>query len=310
MAKQKMPRKGRRPFKVSAEPADGRAPDHGNLLDQLSSQDLRRWQRSATALHDYYHCRFHELETQREKNRAALIDTLKQSGYLVFKISRWSRIVDYRYAIQPLSAKGSLLNGGRFNIGGNIDISWFTPFPALYIAGDYNTAYAERFGASPNNKDHQPHELNLSISGSFSTVQLDGKLQGLFDLRKPKALNSFTNIIKEFKLSRDLNEKAKRIGLSRDQLVTKPKQLLDSLMDQWATDPIQFGLPSNSQIFARLVRDAGFEGILYKSTKGRGICAALFPDKWNDSDSYVELKDKAPPETISRLDQSSAPKLW
>ena len=39
------------------------------------------------------------------------------------------------------------------------------------------------------------------------------------------------------------------------------------------------------------VKQAGFEGIIYPSTKGEGECIALFPDQLEGSDSYLELSD-------------------
>ena len=116
--------------------------------------------------------------------------------------------MDYRYSLEPLSAKGSLAHGGRFNVGQNIDSSRFSSFPCLYVAEDYDTA-------------------------------------------------------------------------------------------------------ANSQIFARFLKEAGFEGVLYRSTKCRGLCAALFPDNLGGSDSYIELADRAPPEVkIKRLDHNTAGLLY
>jgi hypothetical protein len=59
-----------------------------------------------------------------------------------------SRIVDYRYSLDPLSTAGSVRNdGGRFNIGAALSPGAFTAFPALYVAEDYPTAFLERFGS-------------------------------------------------------------------------------------------------------------------------------------------------------------------
>lgn len=72
---------------------------------------------------------------------------------------------------------------------------------------------------------------------------------------------------------------------------------------------MQFGMPSPSQIFAELVRAAGFEGVLYESTKGPGRCLAIFPEALTD-DSYVELADAVPePIKHTRLDSTTAEAL-
>ncbi len=71
--------------------------------------------------------------------RSCIYDSLKNSlleRAMEFQFSRWQRAVTYRYCLEPLSTKGSLVDpGGRFNIG-LIDPSRFPPFPALYVASD------------------------------------------------------------------------------------------------------------------------------------------------------------------------------
>lgn len=66
------------------------------------------------------------------------------------------------------------------------------------------------------------------------------------------------------------------------------------LSADWRNLPGQFGLPSNPQIFGGLLRNAGFEGVLYPSSRGNRNCLAIFPDNFKGSDSYVELADEAP----------------
>lgn len=81
------------------------------------------------------------------------------------------------------------------------------------------------------------------------------------------------------------------------------------LMHNWRVQPAQFGLPARSHVLAELVRAAGFEAILYKSTMGPGRCLAVFPDQLSGQ-AYIELVDKAPPEVKhTRLDDNSAGEL-
>lgn len=76
----------------------------------------------------------------------------------------------------------------------------------------------------------------------------------------------------------------------------------------WRTDPVQYGLPSNPQVFGRLCAAAGAHGILYPSARNSGKhCLALFPQNWRGSGSYVELMDPCPAgTTVRRLDGTAA----
>lgn len=77
----------------------------------------------------------------------------------------------------------------------------------------------------------------------------------------------------------------------------------------WRTLPVQFGLPAPSHAVAELVRAAGYEAIVYRSTQGGGRCVAVFPDLI-DSGSFIELASPAPSEVeYTRLDAGSADAL-
>jgi hypothetical protein len=81
---------------------------------------------------------------------------------------------------------------------------------------------------------------------------------------------------------------------SNASMVQNAGQLFEAIFRyNWRTLPIQFGIPAPSQVFAELVRAAGYEAILYRSSKGQGKCLAVFPDKM-DSASYIELVDSSP----------------
>jgi hypothetical protein len=67
---------------------------------------------------------------------------------------------------------------------------------------------------------------------------------------------------------------------------------------------VQFGLPAPSHTLAALIRSAGFEAILYRSTKGAGRCVAVFPEKLF-SGSFIQIADVSPPGTCARLDPGS-----
>lgn len=48
------------------------------------------------------------------------------------------------------------------------------------------------------------------------------------------------------------------------------------------------------KFFGRMLRDAGFEGVIYPSTKGTAKCISVFVENLTGSDSYIELRDAAP----------------
>lgn len=121
------------------------------LLDEFSHQDLSTWKRNSALLQEYRIKQFYELQSLRELHRDQLIQALRDQGDCRETLAGWTRIVDYKYSLEPLSAKGSLRAGGRFNIGTDLDAAQLAPFPALYIASDYPTAYAERFGVLESN---------------------------------------------------------------------------------------------------------------------------------------------------------------
>ena len=78
-------------------------------------------------------------------------------------------------------------------------------------------------------------------------------------------------------------------------LVRTSKQLRESfLCSNWRNYPAQFEIPSNSQIFGRLLNSIGFEGIIYPSAKSKGKCIAVFTHNLIHSDSYIELADEPP----------------
>jgi hypothetical protein len=64
----------------------------------------------------------------------------------------------------------------------------------------------------------------------------------------------------------------------------------------WRALPQQFDVPANSQVFGKLLRDAGFEAVLYPSTKGPKRCLAVFVENFENSSSKIELCDRYPSE--------------
>ena len=289
-----MPRKRwrkRRSKKISAKQ------DVVYLLDQFSRADLRTWQLKADRLQEYYVRLFYHLESLRNLYHDELCEALHASQAISHPFEEWTRIVDYRYSLDPLSAKGSLIKGGRFNIGSDLDPGKYPTFSALYIAEDYETAFLEKFGAldKANESSLTGYQLALRKPESFTSVRISGTIYNVFNLRRQATLNRFVDIINSFDMPDDLKALATSLGFPKPWLITTPAVLKNNLLDKaWRNWPTLFGIPPNSQVFGRLLIDVGYEGIIYPSTKGQKNCLAIFLDNFASTESYVELSDKPP----------------
>ena len=164
--------------------------------------------------------------------------------------------------------------------------------------------------SSISTESNNLHELALRRSSSFSSVALNGDVRALFDLRDSISIKGFAQIIGKFRLNKELQELARMLGMRGPLLLASSRDLHGDLLGNWQGMPSQYGLPANSQLFARFLQHADFEGVIYPSTKGAGDCIALFPEQMDDSDSWIELADESPPEIITRLDSSTAGKLY
>jgi hypothetical protein len=272
-------------------------------LDTFSTADVARWKRQAVAELAYAHKSYFHFEGLRALAADAIRDSLRRTRPTAISLAGWTRIVDYRYSLDPLSAEGSRRQGGRFNIGDDIDQTRFPSFPALYLAEDYGTAYAEKFGAagSGTGKDLAGHEYALRKPASFTQVRVNGYLQQLFDVTASKNLHDFVGVIGQFKMTRELIDLAREARIAEPYRVTTAPHLKKVLLaTDWRRGPSQFGIPANSQVFARLVREAGFEGLLYPSARGSKRCVAVFTDRLIDVRSFLELADPAPAGVATR----------
>jgi RES domain len=91
--------------------------------------------------------------------------------------------------------------------------------------------------------------------------------------------------------------RARRLGLRQAPwLIRSPITLQRQLLHpNWRMLPVQFDLPSNSQIFGRLASAAGLHGILYPSVRQQGKgCLALFTQNWANSGSNIQVSDGVP----------------
>ncbi|MCH8209682.1 MAG: RES domain-containing protein [Nitrospinae bacterium] len=203
---------------------------------------------------------------------------------------------------------GSLTDpGGRFNIG-DIDPQNFSTFSALYIALDKDTALQETQGqVEVPGSSLIPREIALTSAGSITIFSVSGHLDKVFDVRSTKNLKKFVALIKEFKLSKELIDMARKLEEPSPEIVRQPKILHQVLQaSNWRNLPMRLDVPSTSQIFGQLVYFAGIEGILYTSKLTGKDCLAVYPDNFGKSDSFIELDDDPPsPKVPTRMNSEN-----
>lgn len=282
-------------------------------LDRFTEASIDKWNDASADIDELNAVLYFNLEPERRRKRAELIAALKSSAPIEYHLKNWVRIVDYQWTNYPLSAAGSLcFLGGRFNTGRDLDRGTLDPWPALYLAQDYATAYREKFQLQIDESVNglTPEELSLSAGKSHSTVVLNGKLTKVFEMSQ-EALGPVAKILGRVKMPARAEQIKRKLKIKPQDLrmITTSKQLfVIASVHNWRTLPVQFGLPAPSQILAELIRAADFEAIAYPSTKGGGTCLAVFVDRLAH-DSYIELSDKAPKGVTVRLDTVTADEL-
>lgn len=282
-------------------------------LDRFSTVSLERWRRLSADLDEINDLLYFGIEPQRQRHRDEMLAALQSVPPLSIQFSRWSRLVSYQYSLTPLSAAGSLTNyGGRFNIGTDVDKAMRSPWPALYLAENLETAFREKFQIERGElvDGLTPEELALESTVSFSAVFVDGQMERVFDVGDPKSLEALCKVLRKITLPAEVRTILRRLQLTPQHvyMLRSPRQLQDEILTKnWRGAPVQFGVPAPSQILAGLIYDAGYEGIRYPSTKNGTSCLAVFPSNIASAHSYVELSD-SPPEGVSfpRLDIDSA----
>lgn len=259
---------------------------------------------------------YFSLEPQRHRHRRAMLAALQTRPASPMTFDGWIRVVTFQFSTAPLSAAGSLSShGGRFNVGMDVDRHARPPWPALYVAADFETAFREKFGISRGDGSGglSPEELSLTPGVSIAAVRIRGHIEKIFNVGDLLALAPLCAVLKRFTVPPriPLLRKKLKIAASMAKLVTTPLELQRQALDpNWRGVPAQFGLPSTSQILGELIRDAGYEAIAYPSTKNGAHCMAVFPDSLASDLTHVELVDEAPAGTAcSRLDLTSADSL-
>ena len=258
---------------------------------------------------------FFATEPTRRRLRPQLLSALQGSGAGPLKFDGWVRSITYQFSDEPLSCAGSLMDiGGRFNAGFELDDNTLSPWPALYLAQDLETAFREKFSiASNDNIDGlTPQELALDSKVSHTNLRVRGNLESVFLISSFQSLNSVASVLKRVKMPKEAARirKVLKVPPSSLNMVQNGIQLFDLVMKQnWRVYPRQFGLPAPSQILAELIRAAGFEAIQYQSSKGPGLCMAIFPENLTDT-SFIEIIDPSPRAvTLTRMDSTTSEQL-
>jgi RES domain len=302
-------RKGsrRKPPKKGGEPVS-------YTLDQFNIGDLRTWQRASHAIEEYHLRVFYELEAQRQLYRSEIFNALKEAKHpSLFALERWVRFLDHAYSNQPLSAVGSVRSiGGRFNVGEDLS-RILAPFHALYLAEDPDTACREYLGLAMNESRGRltPRDLALTPKKSFSCVRVSGVVANLLDITDPKRLKPFCDAIAKFVINSDSQELIRSTTLSPMTVIQTPQVLMETLLSlRWRELGMQLGIPSNSQVFGRIVFEAGYDGIVFKSARGAGRCLCIFLENLTHSETVLKLPDPAPSlDTVTELSATTWAKL-
>lgn len=284
-------------------------------LDRFSEVSLGKWKALSEYIDELHDVLYFSLEPERQRLRQDLLVALQASPATALTFDRWVRIVTYQYSDDPLSCAGSLQRiGGRFNLGADVEKGALSPWPALYLGENFETAFREKFELPSDSRTDglTPEELALEHGISHSTVFVRGALQRLYDIREIAATAPVASVLRKIKMPQRARELRKKLQVDANAvfMAHTPRQVHDMVAKyNWRLWPVQFDLPAPSQILADLVRRAGFEGILYRSSKGPADCVALFPDQLS-AGTFVELADTAFAGVVhQRLDSTSCEEL-
>ncbi len=280
-------------------------------LDQFNVLDVQRWQSGQQKLKDFYGQWYFELARQRSRAKESINRSLQKAS-TPYSFSPCYRVFRFKWALGPLSSKGSLkVPGGRFNIG-DIDESLFQKFPALYLAEDADTALCEMIGPRRNPLEtFNQFDLASINEKSLSIVATYGELESVVDLTNRECLKEFIDVVKTFTVSKSLEKLAQEVRINLNGgTVNSVDLLMETLMNpNWRQFPMHVDVPANSQIFGQLVWDAGIEGVVYSSKYTNKKCFAIFPNNLKGGDSFVEIMDDVPKGAIKRLDSKTWEKL-
>lgn len=283
----------------------GRTKDQEVEIEKVTERQIRDWKKAGKAYTNLQLRVYEELVHQRYLIQDRLLGCLVRNASERFPFHAWQRIVALQWSADPLSVKGSLLNhpGGRFNFGEINDLR-FPRFGALYIAEDRATAVSEYYGTADSDAGLTPLEFALVDPNSIAIVSISGEIDSYIDLTKPETLKEFVSLTKHFKLSAHLAKLAQQLDMHPFQVIKSPTLLLKTLLDpNWRAVAAMADIPANSQIFGQLVMAAGIEAILFPSVRGEARCLAVYPQNFQNTESFLQIDPPVPPFVkVARID--------
>lgn len=285
------------------------------LLDRFSEQNIETWANRSQDLDELVRRLYFDTEPARIKFRLEISQALNKKTSAPVLFDQWVRVLGYRWCEDPLSSAGSIQTyGGRFNIGQDVEHSISPPFPAFYVAEDYETAYREYFQKEAGSTTGGLIPEELSLAGSVTIIRLRGRVERVLDLTDPVVLINATTVLKKIKMPKSVEEVLRRLRVPRGQrprMVQTSADLQRIFTENWKEWPVVYGIPASSQVFGQFAVAAGFEAIRYRSTKQPSKnCLAIFPCNLASNRSFVELVDEPPPGvTLRRLDITTSEAL-
>lgn len=283
------------------------------VLDRFTERNLEEWDAASADLDELYNRLYFDLEPERLRRQEDIKAALRSKPAEPLELRDWFRIVPLKYTLEPLSCAGGLKGiGGRFTVGNDVEHRMGEPFPGLYLASDAETTYREAFQCRKGTTINGLTPEELSLAGSYAHVRLNGRVENVFDVTDLDALAPVCEILADFALPKHVPEILARLGEKPTSviMVRNAAQLRHTLTLNWTGWPSNFGIPSPSQQFGALLRSAGYEGILYASTKGAGQCLCVLPENIASDETFIELSDSYPSELKHpRLDIDSSDDL-
>lgn len=275
------------------------------LLEQTSVEEIVKLKKYGEKYAKFHWDYYFNLAYQRSKIADEIKQALLEAALESFEFTKWQRTIRLKHSNSPLSVRGSLKTiGGRFNIG-DIDQPLIGPFPALYVSEDFDTGLQELFGQGYVGGTKKLAYSNLLASPkSFASIVLSGHLEDVIDLREPKHLRPFVNLIKGFPIPNYLKITAKEINEPVNLVATVSALMFAILNPDWRIWPMNLDVPAVSQIFGQVVESVGIEGIIYPSKFTGRSCIAIFPQNFDADESYIELVGDVPSSIkIKRIDK-------
>ena len=136
----------------------------------------------------------------------------------------------------------------------------------------------------------RPKILALTNPTSITLVSVCGEIESALDVSDENSVAGFVSLIRRFQLSPELMREARKLGFGSLRLARTSKEMVDELHNLWWRQwPMQYDVPSPSQIFGRIAADAGIEGVTYTSGLTRQPCMVIYPQNFSNSASFIEL---------------------